>query len=136
MAPSPDSSGPRVETAGNRAYGSPTRAGELRHRGWGEAHGGRDDPTGHRTFFGKKKFPKKARGVSTNSAAGDAGGVAIGGALITEKGDLGLAQTLLVSSRPPWVPCDLWKKFDGPNGVVIDARSARLGFQSKVRAKF
>ena len=57
-------------------------------------------------------------------------------ALITEKGDLGLAQTLHVSSRPPWVPCDLWKKFDGPNGVVIDARSARLGFQSKVRAKF
>ena len=57
-------------------------------------------------------------------------------ALITEKGDLGLSQTLHVSSRPPWVPCDLWKMFDGPNGVVIDARSARPRFQSKVRAKF
>jgi hypothetical protein len=57
-------------------------------------------------------------------------------ALITEKGDLGLAQTLHVSSRPPWVPCDLWKTFDGPNGVVIDARSARPGFQSKVRTNF
>ena len=87
-------------------------------------------------FLGKRNFQKKREVMSTNSAAGDAGGVAIGGALITEKGDLGLAQTLLVSSRPPWVPCDLWKKFDGPNGVVIDARSARLGFQSKVRAKF
>ena len=50
-----------------------------------------------------------------------------------EQGVLGMAQTLLVSSRPPWVPSDLWKAFEGPNGVVIDARGIESASKPKVR---
>ena len=49
-----------------------------------------------------------------------------------EQGILGMAQTLLVSSRPPWVPSDLWEAFEGPQGVVIDARGIDPASEPKV----
>ena len=34
-----------------------------------------------------------------------------------------MAETMVVTSKPPWVLDTDWKNMQGPRGVVIDARS-------------